>query len=118
MTLDGTPLAGAQVWLLPKSPEHLNAPVIIRPQGVTDAEGKFVLTTYYKDDGAPKGEFDIIVLFGDVDPDAETSQPTSKGGKKSKGPIVPHKYKDASTSGLSTTIKSSDNGIILELKSK
>lgn len=116
--LDGVPLAGAQVWLLPKSQEHLKAPILVRPQGIADGDGKFVLTTYYKDDGAPGGEFDIIVLMGDADPDGETTQPKTKGRKKGRGSAVPHKYTDAKNSGLSATIKSSSNEIILELKSK
>ena len=118
VTFDGAPLEGARVWLLPKSAEFLNAPVLVRPQGLTGADGKFVLTTYYTDDGAPAGEFDIIVLHGEVDPDGDSATPKSKAGKKNRGPVIPHKYKDGKTSGLSATIKSGENNITLDLKSK
>jgi hypothetical protein len=115
VTLNGNPLAGAHVWLLPKNTEHQNAQIVVRPQGTTNSEGKFTLTTYYQNDGAPLGEYDVIVLHGDIDPDADSGE--SKG-KKSKKPIVPHKYKDAKTSGLSTTVASGDNHIKLELTTK
>ena len=63
-------------------------------------------------------EFDIIVLHGEVDPDGDSATPKSKAGKKNRGPVIPHKYKDGKTSGLSATIKSGENNITLDLKSK
>jgi hypothetical protein len=57
---DGKPAAGVRVTLVP-----MDAPNLPRiPQyanGVTDAEGKFKLTTYAKDDGAPEGGYQVVL---------------------------------------------------------
>ena len=70
VTLNGKPLSDAHVWLLPKEKNHQEAVLVVRPQGRTGRDGKFVLTTYLQDDGAPAGEYDAIVLHGENDPDA------------------------------------------------
>lgn len=112
--LNGQPLIGAHVWLIPKSKEHNDATTVVRPQGMTSDDGKFVLTTYLQNDGAPIGEYDAIVLHGNNDPDVE--QP--KEVKTVKTPNVPMHYKDAKTSGLVVKIKKGENVIPLELKSR
>ena len=70
VTLNDKPLDDAHVWLLPKAKNHQDADLVVRPQGRTGSDGKFKLTTYLQDDGAPEGEYDAIVLHGDNDPDA------------------------------------------------
>ncbi len=115
VTLNGKPLSDAHVWLLPKGKNHQDAELVVRPQGRTGRDGKFVLTTYLQDDGAPAGEYDAIVLHGENDPDASSEDATAKTGKIA----VPMKYKDAKTSGLLVTIKKGDANVIpLDLKTK
>jgi len=115
VTLNGQPLSDAHVWLLPKAKTHQEATLVVRPQGRTGLDGKFVLTTYYQDDGAPVGEYDAVVLHGENDPDAAAEESKSK----TKSVAVPMKYKDAKTSGLQVIIKNGEmNAIPLDLKSK
>jgi hypothetical protein len=115
VTLNGKPLGDAHVWLLPMAAAHKDATLVVRPQGRTSADGKFVLTTYLQDDGAPAGEYNAIVLHGENDPDAAPEDATKKSGRVA----VPMKYKDAKTSGLQVTIKPSGTNVIpLELKTK
>ena len=58
---DGKPAAGVQVYLYPT-----NAPmppaIPANPHAVTGADGRFKVTTYDADDGAPEGEY-MVILF-------------------------------------------------------
>lgn len=115
VTLNGKPLSDAHVWLLPREKNHQDATLIVRPQGRTNREGRFVLTTYYQDDGAPSGEYDAIVLHGENDPDAAAEDSKAVNARAT----VPMKYKDAKTSGLLVTIKNGPSNVIpLDLKTK
>ena len=115
VTLNGKPLSDAHVWLLPKEKPHQDATLVVRPQGRTGLDGRFVLTTYYQDDGAPVGEYDAIVLHGENDPDAAVEESKAKNARAA----VPMKYKDAKTSGLLVSIKKgADNIIPLDLRTK
>lgn len=115
VTLNGKPLADAHVWLVPREKPHQDAIVVVRPQGRTGQDGKFVLTTYLQNDGAPEGQYDAIILHGANDPDAAPEESSMKPTRNS----VPMKYKDAKTSGLLITIKNgTDNVIPLDLKTK
>lgn len=114
VTLNGKPLSDAHVWLLPKEKSHQDASLVVRPQGRTGRDGKFALTTYYQEDGAPAGEYDAIVLHGENDPDAAAEDSKAKTVRAA----VPMKYKDAKTSGLLVSIKNGPNVIPLDLKTK
>jgi len=115
VTLNDKPLVDAHVWLLPKAKNHQDAVLVVRPQGRTGSDGKFKLTTYLQDDGAPEGEYDAIVLHGANDPDDGDEEPQAP----TKKIAVPMKYKDAKTSGLLVTIKKGEtNALPLNLKTK
>ena len=115
VTLNDKPLSDAHVWLLPKEKPLQDATLVVRPQGRTGRDGKFVLTTYLQDDGAPAGEYDAIVLHGANDPDAGDEEPKAPTNKIA----VPMKYKDAKTSGLLVTIKKGEANVLpLNLKTK
>ena len=115
VTLNGKPLSDAHVWLLPKEQSHQDATLVVRPQGRTGKDGKFILTTYYQDDGAPVGDYDAIVLHGENDPDAAVEDPKAKTARAP----VPMKYKDAKSSGLLVTIKNGQTNVIqLDLRTK
>ena len=65
--VDGKPADGAMVILCP--PESAVELKNVRPVGTTDAGGKFSMTTFDKGDGAPAGEYKVIVQWpkGEVD---------------------------------------------------
>jgi len=57
--VDGKPQRGIKVKLAPNplpADRRVTLPII----GRTDDEGKFKLTTYYQDDGAPVGEYNML----------------------------------------------------------
>ncbi len=57
----GKPLAGAQVVLVPLGPGAADRP---RPAALTGPDGKFRLSTYVKEDGAPAGEYAVTLTWG------------------------------------------------------
>lgn len=60
VTVDGQPApAGVVVSLHPQYAETDRLP--INPRGVTDDAGRFKITTYNTDDGAPEGEYVVTV---------------------------------------------------------
>jgi len=114
VTLDGQPVAGAAVMLVPESagrPAH----------GVTDSQGKFTLTTFEEGDGALVGKHSVTVtlkkvtgMLADVD---GLSGGVAPGGIKEEW-IIPKKYSSPKTSGLSAEVKKSGEPLVLDLKSE
>ena len=77
------------------------------PHATTDAEGKFTLMSYRKDDGCPDGEFRVALAFavevvGGDDGGDQTKKITFQ---------VPAKYHKAETSGIVATIKPESNSL-------
>lgn len=72
ITWNGQPLPNALVALHPKA-----APVVdgVAPQGQTDVNGKFRLTTYDANDGAPEGEYAVTVTYYQLIQKGESSEP-------------------------------------------
>ncbi|MGC4005247.1 MAG: hypothetical protein QM811_19860 [Pirellulales bacterium] len=66
VTYNGALLGGADVVLVPSTP---NAKLRIPPHAVTGSDGVFRVKTYDPDDGAPAGDYHIIVSRNDEDPD-------------------------------------------------
>jgi hypothetical protein len=73
LSYKGTPMAGAVVVFYPTS----SAAVGLAPRGVADASGRYTLTTYLTDDGAPAGDYVVTIYWpmenyrsppGDPDP--------------------------------------------------
>lgn len=61
---EGKPAAGVQVYLMPTSAPTI--PLIpSNPFGVSDPEGNFKLSTYGKEDGAPAGGYQVVLLWPD-----------------------------------------------------
>ena len=108
--LDGQPLAGAEVWLLPTSGELLHTNPPVRPFAKTEADGTFTLTTYVVGDGAPLGTYKARVI---CERRVRATQPRAAGDDDNDGPglrnILPSKYADPETSGLSVTIQAGEN---------
>jgi hypothetical protein len=115
VTLDGKPLEGAGINLIPKDEKG------VRAFGMTDATGKCqVQTLLGNSGGTTTGEY--IVTVSKI-----VSKPT---GEKIKGPndvmidvtegeeILPPFYNDSKKTPFTVTIKSGKNSFSLDLESK
>ncbi|MDR1492206.1 MAG: hypothetical protein LBT05_05760 [Planctomycetaceae bacterium] len=92
--VDGTPMEGVSVTFSPRLPNGNSA------GGITDAAGKFRLTT----GGAPinsgviSGEYDVA--FRKVQVKETTFEESQTGKQPTETYLVPAKYGDAKTSGI------------------
>ncbi len=72
MTRHGKPLANAMVIFYPEDSKTIDIPpgregiTIARPTTRTDDDGAFRLSTYMENDGAPAGDYRVVIL--DVPP--------------------------------------------------
>jgi hypothetical protein len=129
VTLDGQPVEGANVAFAPKGEGGRAA------TGITDAEGKFTLTTLEAGDGAMPGSYGVTVTkksggsAGFVDPRDQGGEMTpeqmkavmeaAEGGAQKSKDELPAKYASADTSGLTADVSDSGgNDFTLELTSK
>ncbi len=89
----GQPIPGAMVILVPKDQD---VPDKVRPTGIADSTGYFELGTYSEADGAPEGDYDVLVTWRPL---------VDNGGSMSPGPNrLPERYSKAETSQLSVHI--------------
>jgi hypothetical protein len=89
----GEGLMGAQVTLFPVD-EHV--PASVRPTATTDWDGTFQVGTFSSSDGAPAGEYKVVVLHYPVVGSKESP---------SAGPNdLPKKYATAKTTDLKVTV--------------
>ena len=113
VTLDGKPVEGAQIVLIPDGEGATGA------YGTSDAGGRFALRAYEEKDGAIPGSYKV-----QVSKTIEVKLAGAKGSVDGGDPVryehgVPGKYTGARTSGLSTTIPDAGiRDIKLELSSK
>ena len=89
----GQPLAGAVITLIPQDRDFPNS---VRPTAVTDEEGAFEIGTYSTADGAPAGDYKVLVLHYPVvgAPDNPQAGPND----------LPPQYAKAETTTLKVTI--------------
>jgi hypothetical protein len=101
---DGTPakeLAGSQVVFE-------SAELKVSARGVVDSEGNFKLGTRTRDDGAPVGDYEVTVI---------EHRPNANAAGTSLVPaVLPGKYADLKTSGLTATVKSGPNPLSFTLQ--
>src|SRR5262245_51183411 len=99
---NGEPLKGVDVAFHPTDPKNDTG---YPPHATTDENGKFVLMTYVKDDGAPAGEFRVAIAF------AVEKAGGDEGSDQSVRLAfqVPEKYQRKETSGITVTIKPESN---------
>jgi len=101
VTIDGKPAEGARVIFCPQQGVDPEA-ARLRPLGVTDSSGQFVLTTYVKGDGAPPGNYNLIVTW----PEPPRPRPEGGGGRTSRGKDrLKGKYGSPDKSGLVATVE-------------
>ena len=107
ITLGGSPVGGATIAFQPGAGGRSAA-------GVTDASGRYQLSTYARNDGAIPGEYTVVIVKYDATP---TGSGTGKDYKPPVGDIpppkneLPVKYADAKTSGLKATVNAGQNSI-------
>ncbi|MBY0455922.1 MAG: DUF4198 domain-containing protein [Gemmataceae bacterium] len=125
VTLDGQPLAGAEVWLVPTDANTAvkTAKITVRPYAKTKADGTFALTSYLPDDGAPDGPYAVMVVLEGAAANTEEERANDtpadpKAARKARRPFFPRKYTDPTTSGLSFAVGDGPNQLDLDLKSK
>jgi hypothetical protein len=115
--VDDVPIEKAQLLFMPVSGGRPAA-------GVTDASGKFRLTTFEEHDGAIVGEHKVTVTFRrpirvDAEPEAKPGQPLPKTYPDNWRSPVPEKYSSPATSGLVATVKPDEfNDITLNLTAR
>lgn len=105
VSLNGEPLAGARITLIP---EDEKVPDSVRPSATSNEDGTFSLGTYSLSDGAPAGNFKVLVLhFPVVGP---KDNPTA--GKND----LPPKYSKPDSTDLTVAVDPSPTDLALELK--
>jgi hypothetical protein len=104
VSLAGSPVEGATVVFGAASGQERGA------TGITDAAGRFKLTTYNKDDGAIVGKYTVAIskteIVGGMTPDEE-HEAISAGKEVTPAEIIdrlPAKYKDGKQSGLTADV--------------
>ena len=112
VSLDGTPVAGATVTLVPQA----GGPPAV---AVTDPKGGFRLTTFQAGDGAVAGTYGVAVekrvAAGAGTGAGDEYQPPT-GPLPPPENVLPAKYASAETSGLTATIESGrPNMVTLDL---
>lgn len=119
VTLNGNPVDGATVTFQPIDASGKAA------VGLTDSAGKYALTTFGSNDGAVSGSYKITVIKTETpapsngDAAGEYVPPEALGpGARPAAPknLLPEKYANAQTSGLTATVKEESNTINLTLE--
>ncbi len=91
--VDGQPAAGVLVACHPAGGIDVNQPTVT--QGITNAQGRFELTTYEAGDGAPLGEYRLTFTWQDF----KVLSASFSGPDKLKG-----RYDDAEKSDIRLTV--------------
>jgi hypothetical protein len=124
VTYQGAPLSGARVMAMPEK-----GPLAT---GTTDADGKFTLSSG-ANKGVAVGKVRVAVSIPEAssdaspppvmtDPTAATAMMRAQADKAKEKPaekpasLLPEKYADVNTSGLSFEIKSGKNDLPIDLK--
>jgi hypothetical protein len=114
--VDGQPAEGAIIIFYPvDASEQLAA---LRPAGKATASGDFELTTYEPADGAPAGQFKVLVKWPSPTPNADPRD--ARPGAANKGPDrLKGKYYNIDSTPLAATIEEQSNELApFELTSK
>ncbi len=126
VTLDGKSLANAEIWLVPTSEDVKNAKMTVRPAAKSGADGTFTLSSYVSNDGAPVGDYAVMVVKTGMKGESDDEDAEGGGKEKTFAATVkamnnsgfPAKYGNPTTSGLTFTVRDGPNQLDLALKSK
>jgi hypothetical protein len=96
VSFKGKPTPGALVVF-----QHLQHNAV-QPSGYVREDGSFQLTTYAKDDGAPEGEYTVMITWTERDarPDPKTGEVPNR---------LPARYASPRTSGLRVKVEKGTN---------
>jgi len=97
VTVGGKPYPGAKVMLVPTGGSEAFQKE--RPFGVTGMDGRFALMTFVQGDGAPAGEFQVMIRTAKPDP---RKPDQAQWGRRQ--PIDP-KYSRPDSSGLTAKVE-------------
>jgi len=98
---EGKPAAGAIVKFYSADAADKNAKNVVIPQGVVGADGSFRLTSYKSEDGASAGSYRVSIFW---------AKP-SKGGDDFDKLLVPPRYLNPGTSGLTAEVAASPTAL-------
>jgi tetratricopeptide (TPR) repeat protein len=105
---EGKPIPNARIILDPAWTED---PPFPRPHALVKDDGSFVLGTYGKEDGAPPGEYRVSVQWL-----VQTQKIETEGNPLPRN-LLPARYGNFATSGLSVQIQQGENLLpVLQLK--
>lgn len=122
ITVNGQPVKGLRVWLVPEEEALSKAEPPVRPYGECDEQGKFTSTTYTQGDGAPAGKYVLFVeatagmLGGGGGGGEDEAEPEpAPVGKRPRVKLNP-KYMDPKKSGLTVVVEAKSNVLTHDLK--
>jgi hypothetical protein len=92
---EGKPAAGAILKFYAVDPADKKDEPALVPQAIANEDGAFRLTTYRSEDGAPAGKYTVSIFW---------SKP-AKGGDDYGKPLIPARYLNAETSGLTAVVE-------------
>lgn len=109
VTYNGSPVDGASVAFIPESGRPAS--------GVTDAQGKFTLSTFGTDDGAVPGLHKVAITpAGSNEPPPMPGMPGYEESQQGKPPF-PAKYGDVKTSNFEAKVeKGGKNDFTFDMK--
>ncbi|QDT54073.1 hypothetical protein Pan44_21000 [Caulifigura coniformis] len=111
VTHDGRGIEGASVTFAPVGRDGTAA------FGLTDAEGKVVLSTFGDKDGAVAGDYMVTVTKKSVDITPNPKDPNGPPLKSVEKSLIPARYSSSGTSQLKATIKDGgENKFTFDLK--
>lgn len=108
VTYKGKPLTKGIVTYLPaKSGVGRTA------NGPLDANGAFIMTTHAKHDGVAPGDYNIVVFCYDESSEAPQTREEreAKGQAFKQKSLIPEKYTNPATSGLTDTVDDNHSGV-------
>jgi hypothetical protein len=104
----GKPASHAFVALHPRDHTHAAVP---HPTAYTDAEGRFTLSTYAPQDGAPAGEYAVTIVWWAP----RAIKDPQEGDDLTLLNRLPPRYGDPKSSGLQARITQDTNELIFRL---
>ena len=100
VTLDGQPLTKGQVQFLPDSSKGTKGRMAV---GIIGTDGRFSLTAFKPGDGALVGFHKVVII---CEEDMPTFDPNPKVGLQPPKSLIPIRYTNEKTSGLTAEVKS------------
>ena len=98
------PVANARITFVPiEAPKPPDIPAY--PAGRTDAEGRFLLSTFKKDDGAPAGKYKVLVVW------PKTLGRSDGSGEGEEGDRFEGRYSTLEVSPIEVEIKPEKNDL-------